>query len=149
MDAIEVVSKLLEVLVDVVRHEPPRGVSEVVVANLAVAERVRDVREEHAGIHGSRTNPLENVRIVLDAVSAEMLIVCSPRENGAEQTRLFVHFVFRFAPRNVEVLHDLAAANGRFLRHRPKRSVQCLNYGKLYQGQRPLPKNEGVPKASA
>ena len=36
--------------------------------------------------------------------------------------------------------------NGRFLRHRPKRSERCLNYGKLYQSQRPLPKCEGVPE---
>ena len=147
MDGVEVVSKLLEILVDVVRHEPLRCISEVVVANLAIAKGVRDVSEEHAGIHGSRTNALENVRIVLDAVSTEMLIVCSPRENGAEQTRLLVHFVFRFAPRNVEVLHDLAATNGRFLRHRPKRSGRRLNCERLYQGQPALPNWEGVPKA--
>ena len=36
--------------------------------------------------------------------------------------------------------------NGRFLRHRPKRSERCLNYGRLYQGQRSLPKDEGVPE---
>ena len=41
------------------------------------------------------------------------------------------------------------AHNGRFLRHRPKRSEQCLNYQKLYQGHGPLPKSQGVPKASA
>ena len=39
--------------------------------------------------------------------------------------------------------------NGRFLRHRPKRSERRLNYHKLYQGQPALTKLEGVPKASA
>ena len=39
--------------------------------------------------------------------------------------------------------------NGRFLRHRPKRSERCLNYEELYQRQRPLPNMEGVPKAAA
>ncbi len=38
-------------------------------------------------------------------------------------------------------------ANGRFLRHRPERSERCLNYERLYQGQRALPKDEGVPQA--
>ena len=36
---------------------------------------------------------------------------------------------------------------GGFLRHRPERSEQRLNYEKLYQDQRALPKYEGVPKA--
>ena len=36
--------------------------------------------------------------------------------------------------------------NGRFLRHRPKRSGRCLNYEKLYQGHGPLPKSQGVPE---
>ncbi|EMB17930.1 hypothetical protein RE6C_01338 [Rhodopirellula europaea 6C] len=39
------------------------------------------------------------------------------------------------------------SANGRFLRHRPERSGRCLNYEKLYQGHRSLPKSEGVPQA--
>ncbi len=34
----------------------------------------------------------------------------------------------------------LASHNGRFLRHRPKRSERCLNYEKLYQGQRRVAK---------
>ncbi len=36
--------------------------------------------------------------------------------------------------------------NGRFLRHRPERSERCLNYERLYQGQGPLPKSQGVPE---
>ncbi|HBE68542.1 MAG TPA: hypothetical protein DDW52_10380 [Planctomycetaceae bacterium] len=36
--------------------------------------------------------------------------------------------------------------NGRFLRHRPERSGRCLKYKKVYQGQRWLPKSEGVPE---
>ncbi|PHQ36110.1 hypothetical protein CEE69_05345 [Rhodopirellula bahusiensis] len=39
--------------------------------------------------------------------------------------------------------------NGRFLRHRPKRSERRLNYERFYQRRRRLPTNEGVPKASA
>ncbi|TWT81692.1 hypothetical protein CA13_31450 [Planctomycetes bacterium CA13] len=42
-----------------------------------------------------------------------------------------------------------AAHNGRFLRHRPKRSKRCMNYEKLYQCQPALPNMEGVPQASA
>ncbi|PHQ31846.1 hypothetical protein CEE69_28645 [Rhodopirellula bahusiensis] len=38
------------------------------------------------------------------------------------------------------------AYNGRFLRHRPKRSERCLNYERLYQGHGPLPKSQGVPE---
>ena len=41
---------------------------------------------------------------------------------------------------------SLGADNGRFLRHRPKRSKRCLNYEKLYQCQGPLPKSQGVPE---
>jgi len=41
----------------------------------------------------------------------------------------------------------VCSANGRFLRHRPERSERCLNYERLYQGQRALPKDEGVPQA--
>ena len=50
-----------------------------------------------------------------------------------------------------EVGHQrtLGSDNGRFLRHRPKRSGRCLNYVKLYQGHGPLPKSQGVPKALA
>ena len=44
-------------------------------------------------------------------------------------------------------LIDLGPYNGRFLRHRPERSEQCLNYRKLYQGQPASPRLEGVPKA--
>ena len=40
---------------------------------------------------------------------------------------------------------SLVSANGRFLRHRPKRSERRLNYGRLYQDHRQLPKSEGVP----
>lgn len=36
--------------------------------------------------------------------------------------------------------------NGRFLRHRPKRSERCKNYGQLCQGQPALRKLEGVPE---
>ncbi|HBE68546.1 MAG TPA: hypothetical protein DDW52_10400 [Planctomycetaceae bacterium] len=34
--------------------------------------------------------------------------------------------------------------NGRYLRHRPKRSERCLNYGRLHQGS--MPKSQGVPE---
>ncbi len=38
--------------------------------------------------------------------------------------------------------------NGRFLRHRPERSERRLNYARLYQGQRALQKDEGVPEGT-
>ena len=41
--------------------------------------------------------------------------------------------------------HCARSYNGRFLRHRPKRSERSLNYERLYQSLRPLPKCEGVP----
>ena len=40
----------------------------------------------------------------------------------------------------------IVSANGRFLRHRPKRSERCQNYDRLYQGNGPLPKSQGVPE---
>ncbi|GAB5517698.1 MAG: hypothetical protein Rhob2KO_54230 [Rhodopirellula baltica] len=49
--------------------------------------------------------------------------------------------------RNTQTPFELGPHNGRFLRHRPERSGRCLNYERLYQVQRSLPKNEGVPKA--
>ena len=39
--------------------------------------------------------------------------------------------------------------NGRFLRHRPERSEQRLNYERFYQSQPTSPNMEGVPKALA
>ena len=40
----------------------------------------------------------------------------------------------------------LRSDNGRFLRHRPKRSERGLNYERMYQGHGPLPKSQGVPE---
>ena len=51
--------------------------------------------------------------------------------------------------RELRFLHSTRPHNGRFLRHRPKRSERHLNYVRFYQSQCPLPKSQGVPKASA
>jgi hypothetical protein len=52
----------------------------------------------------------------------------------------------RTADRADSVWHWSEAANGRFLRHRPKRSERRLKDEKLYQGHGPLPKSQGVPE---
>ena len=78
----------------------------------------------------------------------------SRRMFGERQTRrskTVLHARRRQANRKCErpTFERSASHNGRFLRHRPKRSERCLNYERFYQGQLTSQNGEGVPKASA
>ena len=55
-------------------------------------------------------------------------------------------WAFFAEPADCERIYSHESPKGRFLRHRPERSEQRLNYEKLYQGQPAWPNAERVPK---
>jgi hypothetical protein len=68
-------------------------------------------------------------------------------KNGKQNVTMMISMTFRSTVMERLNHQSVVSANGRFLRHRHKRSERCPNYQKLYQGQTASPNKEGAPKA--